>query len=191
MNWLLAPPWNARLIAALALGLLALAGLRRRREGRGAWPLALRALAIAGLLLVMLNPQAILPRENTGKPSLVILLDTSASMAARDAGTDSRLGAALRVLTNAATMAALNKDFVLDVRRFDRDLRPADLSRLSGENPAGDASDIGQAVMSAASELGDEKAQAGVLLVSDGRATTRNTEDAAQLALARSVPIWA
>jgi len=191
MNWLPAPPWNARLPAALALGLLALAVLRRRREGRGAWPLALRALAIGGLLLVMLNPQAILPRENTGKPKLVILIDTSASMAVRDAGTDSRLGAALRVLTNAATMAALNQDFVLDVRRFDRDLRPADLGRLSGENPTGDATDIGRAVMSVASELGDEKAQAGVLLVSDGRATAQNTEEAAQLALARSVPIWA
>jgi hypothetical protein len=190
MNWLLTPPWSVRVIAALALGLLALAGLRWRREGRGAGPLALRALVVGGLALVMLNPQAPLPRERAGKPKLVLLLDTSASMAVRDAGTDSRLGAALRVLTNASTLAALNRDFVLDVRRFDRDLRPADLTGLSGENPTGDATDIGHAVMSAVSELGEEKAQAGVLLVSDGRATTQDTGDAAQLALARSVPLW-
>jgi hypothetical protein len=44
--------------------------------------------------------------------------------------------------------------------------------------------------MSAVSELGNAPAQAGVLLVSDGRATTPDTLDAAQLALARSVPLW-
>src|SRR5206468_8516869 len=51
-------------------------------------------------------------------------------------------------------------------------------------------SDIGTALMSAVSELGNTQAQAGVLLVSDGRATTPDTLDAAQLALARSVPLW-
>jgi hypothetical protein len=190
MNWILTPVWSERLIAALALALLALAGLRRWREGRGGGPLALRALAIGALALVLLNPQAPLPREQTGKPKLVILVDTSASMAVRDAEADSRLGAALRVLTNSATTAALNREFAVDARRFDRALRPADLTRLSGENADGDATDIAHAVMSAVSELGDEKAQAGVLLVSDGRATTAETEDAAQLALARSVPLW-
>lgn len=44
--------------------------------------------------------------------------------------------------------------------------------------------------MSVASELGETKAQAGVLVVSDGRATTPDTVEAAQLALARSVPLW-
>jgi hypothetical protein len=190
MNWVFTPVWSERWIAAIALTLLALAGLRRWREGRGGWPLALRAAAIAGLLLVMLNPQAPLPREQTGKPRLAVLIDTSASMAVRDADGDSRLGVALRVLTNAATLAALNRDFVLDVRRFDRDVRPADLTRFAGMNPDGDATDTGHALMSVVSELGGEKAQAGLLLVSDGRATTPDTEDAAQLALARSVPLW-
>lgn len=145
MNWLFTPVWSERLIAAIALGLLALAGLRRWREGRGGGPLALRALVVGGLLLVLLNPQAPLPRERTGQPKLVILLDTSASMAVRDAGGDARLGAALRVLTNASTLAGLNRDFVLDVRRFDRDLGPADLTRLAGEKPDGDATDTAHA----------------------------------------------
>ena len=35
MNWILTPVWSERLIAAVALGLLALAGVRRWREGRG------------------------------------------------------------------------------------------------------------------------------------------------------------
>jgi hypothetical protein len=190
MNWLFTPPWSERWIAVVALGLLALAGARRWREGRGGGPLALRTLVIGGLLVVMLNPQAPLARERAGKPRLVVLLDTSASMAARDAGGDSRLGAALKVLTNASTRAGLNRDFVLDTRQFDRDVRPADLSRLSGENPGGDATDIGQAVMRVVSDLASQTAQAGVLLVSDGQATTAGADDAAQLALARSVPLW-
>ena len=190
MNWLLAPPWSVRMIAAVALGLLALAAWRRWREGRGAGPLVLRALAVGALLLVMLNPQALLPREKTGKPKLIVLIDTSASMAVRDAAGKSRLGAAMHILTNASTLAALNQDFVLDVRRFDRDARPADLVRLAGEIPKGDATDIGAAVIGAVSELGEEKAQAGVLLISDGRATKPGAADAAQLALAKSVPLW-
>lgn len=143
MNWILTPVWSERLIGAVALGLLALAGARRWREGRGGGPLALRAAAIGGLALVLLNPQAPLPREQTGKPKLVILVDTSASMAVRDAEGDSRLGAALRMLTNSATAAALNREFVVDTRRFDRELRPADLTRLSGGNADGDATDLG------------------------------------------------
>ncbi|MEY2609294.1 MAG: hypothetical protein QOH31_7191, partial [Verrucomicrobiota bacterium] len=44
--------------------------------------------------------------------------------------------------------------------------------------------------MSVASELGGTKAQAGILLISDGRATGGEPLEAAQLALARSVPLW-
>ena len=187
MNWLYTPPWSTRLIAAFAIGLLALAIVRWWRERRGGALIIPRALLVGLLLWVTLNPQALLPRERTGKPKLAILIDTSASMATRDVDNFARLAAALRVLTNSSTLAALDKEFVLDVRRFDRDLAPADLARISS---AGDASDIATAVMSAVSELGDAKAQAGVLLISDGRATTPNTLDAAQLALARSVPLW-
>ncbi len=190
MNWVYQPAWSVRVIAFVAVALLALAVFRRWREGRGGWPVALRALLIAALLWVMLNPQSLLPRERTGKPKLIVLVDTSASMATRDVGGDSRSGAALRVLNNSSTLAALNKEFVIDIRRFDRDTRPADLSELATNVPAGDASAIGTALMSAAAELGDAKSQAGVLLVSDGRATTPDTLDAAQLALARSVPLW-
>jgi hypothetical protein len=190
MNWICLPPWNVRWLAVIALGLFALAIVRWRREKRGGGTLALRALMIGGLLWVMLNPQALLPRERTGKPKFVILLDTSASMATRDAGGDSRLGAALRVVTNASTLAALNKDFDLDVRRFDRELRPAELSQLSDTNARGDATDLGRALMSVVSELGGAPEQAGVLVVSDGQVTSPGASDAAELALARSVPLW-
>jgi hypothetical protein len=190
MNLVYLPPWSARVIAGIALGLLLLAAVRWWREGRGGLLLAVRALIVGVLAFVMLNPQSLLPRERTEKPKLAVLLDTSASMATRDAGADSRFSAAVRTLNQPATLAMLNKEFVLDVRRFDREPHPADLAQLGTNSPIGDASDIGKTVMSVASELGETKAQAGVLLISDGRATTAETLEAGQLALARSVPLW-
>lgn len=115
MNLVYLPPWSTKLIAGIALALLVLAAVRWWRESRGGPLLAVRACIIGLLILVMLNPQALLPRERTEKPKLAILLDTSASMATRDLGTDSRLAAALRTLTNPVTLATLNRDFVLDV----------------------------------------------------------------------------
>jgi len=190
MNLAYFPPWSARLIAGLALGLLLLAVVRWWRERRGGWLLGLRALLIGVLVFVMLNPQSLLPRERKEKPKLAILVDTSASMATRDVGTDSRFAAALRTLTNTATLEALNREFALEVRSFDREVHPTDLVQLLTNAPTGDASDLGKAVMSVASEWGALKSQAGILLVSDGRATTGDTLEAAQLALARSVPLW-
>jgi hypothetical protein len=190
MNLVYLPLWSTRVTAGIALALLLLGGLRWWREGRGASLLAIRAVVIAVLAFVMLNPQSILPREKTEKPKLAVLLDTSASMATRDDAAGSRYAAALSVLTNSAVLEALNKSFALEVHQFDREAKPAELAQLANRAPLGDASDLGRAVMSVASELGETKAQAGILLVSDGRATTGDPLEAAQLALARAVPLW-
>ena len=190
MNWILLPPWSTRVIAAIALGLLALAALRWWREGRGGGALLLRTVIVGALVLVMLNPQWVLSRPRLEKPKLVVLLDSSASMATRDVGGETRFASAARTLGATATLAKLNKEFILDFREFDRTVRPADVGQLKDHTPDGEASEIGKSLMSAVSELGDSKAQAGVLLVSDGRATAPDTLDAAQLALARSVPLW-
>ena len=191
MNWLYTPAWSARLIAVVVVALLGLALVRWWRERRGGLLVVPRVLLVGLLLWVALNPQALLPKERTGKPRLAILIDSSASMATHDMDNASRLDAVLRVLTNSAILATLEKEFSLDFHRFDRDRAPTDLAKLSLPDAArGDASDIATAVMSTVSELGDAPAQAGVLLISDGRATTPNTLEAAQLALARSVPLW-
>src|SRR5258705_10088703 len=121
----------------MALLLLALAFGRWWREGRGAGLIALGAVIVCALIFVMLNPQSLLPRERTEKPKLAIVVDTSASMSTKDAGSDSRFAVALQGLTNSTTMAGLNKEFVLDFRSFDREPHRADLAQLGTNLPSG------------------------------------------------------
>ena len=190
MNWAFMPPWSARLIAALALVLVVASLLRWWRERHHRLLLGLRAVIIAALALILMNPQAFVANPRPEKPRLTVLLDTSASMWTRDVGNASRLETAARTLNDPATLATLKKEFDLEVRRFDRAVRPAELGDALTNAPAGDASDIAAALTGAVSDLGDLKAQAGVLLISDGRATAPGAEAAARLALARSVPLW-
>jgi len=190
MNWLITPVWSLRAIAGAALVLVVMTGWRWWRERGGPMSVALRVMVIAGLCFIALNPQAVLPREHRTKPKLVIAVDTSASMATPDAAGGSRLATSLSILTNAGVVAALDRSFALDVRQFDANSRPASLTALTAASALGDASDVGAALLGAISDLNDSKSQAGVLLVSDGRATGSGAIDAAQVALARSVPIW-
>jgi len=82
--------FDLRILIGLAIvGLLSTAWLYRREAAaagglrRIALPLALR-LATLGLLLFWVLPQVLLAFNREGKPDVVVLLDTSASMAALD-----------------------------------------------------------------------------------------------------------
>ena len=190
MNLIWLPPWSARAITVLVAVLLLLAVVRWWRERRGGALLAFRILVVIGLLFILLNPQKLLPKERAAKPRMIVLVDSSASMATRDMDGASRFSKAAQVLTQASTLPSLQREFELEFREFDRDSRtiaPADLAR---HIPTGENSEIAGALMTAVSDLAPAKAQAGVLLVSDGRATSPDTLEAAQMARARSVPLW-
>ena len=191
MNWLYMPLWSTRVIAVVAIALVLLALFRWWRERRGGWLVVARVALTVLLLAVLLNPEALLPRERSGKRKMVVLVDTSASMSTPDVNGEARLITALRALTNAATLTALQKEFALDFRSFDREARPAEIAALKVDDARGDASDLGAALMAAVSDLAESSSQAGVLVISDGRATAEGALDAAQVALARTVPIWA
>jgi len=190
------PPWGMQLLSAIAIALVFLAAFRswRERAARGLrirWPaFILRILIVAGLIAVALNPTALYPKDTVAKPRLIVLIDTSASMATRDVDGEGRLEAVLTVLREAVARGSLEEHFTLDVRCFDKDVRPAILRALGPEAAKGRASDIGGAIASAVGDLADDKEQAGILIASDGRATALGAEEAARLALARSIPLW-
>jgi hypothetical protein len=195
-DWLFLPPWGVRAVAAIGAVLVVLLiwrALRERRTvpaRRQVLALVLRSVVLAALLVVVLNPTALRARQAQGKPALVVLLDTSTSMATRDVGNESRLAAALGVLKNKAVLARLEEDFAVDLRTFDKEIRSAAVASLTAEAARGRATEIGPAVAGAVSDLADKPSQAGILLISDGRDTGEAAMDAASLALARSVPLW-
>jgi len=195
-SWLTMPPWGAHAVALVALALAVLLVVRIAGERRNVplrrqvWFGALRVLVLGLLIFIALNPLLVRPRDLPAKPRLIVLLDTSASMGTKDAENRSRLAAALRQLQDETTRQRWETEFTLDTRIFDRETRPADLRQLADTQPLGEGSDIGAAVTGGVAELGELRAQAGVLLISDGRATTEGALDAARLALARAVPLW-
>lgn len=188
MNWVLAPHWSTRTIAAIAVGLVVIALIRLVREKRGRLPLVLRLAVLVLLAVVLLNPQQLLPRDRETRPKLVVLVDTSSSMATPDADGRARLEVAATALREG--WPALSSKFDLQLKRFDRSSAAAEVEALLDSRQGADATDLRSALMTAVSEVGSAPGSGGVVLISDGRATTDASLEAAQLALARSVPIW-
>jgi hypothetical protein len=196
MNVVYVPPWGGRAVLAMALVWVAMMLAQMWRERRvTSWkgcagPAALRLMFVAAAVMVLLNPVALLPRQQPGKPKLVLLVDTSASMATRDVDGAARGEAVLRTLSGGGTREMLEREFELDLRRFDRQWRPVDWETLWSEPPSGEGTDLASAITAAVGDLAGEKSPAGVLVVSDGRATTEGATQSARLALAQSVPLW-
>ncbi len=196
MDRLFLSPWTAWTLVAAASALLALALVRAFRERRivplrGQAPgLTLRVLALGGLLWIALNPTALRPREHEGKPALSVLVDTSRSMSVADANGATRLAAALKALSEDLAGGALREAFRLDARVFDEDARAANLADLTPQMAQGRASDLSSAISETVNAQDERGRTAGILLVSDGRATRPGAREAARLALARDVPLW-
>jgi hypothetical protein len=156
-------------LAVAAAGLLAwYAATGRRRLPAARWwsIVALMGLAVAVPLVVLLNPtwlERIPPPP--GKPLLTILVDRSASMATRDAGsTQTRYQAAVAYAAGAAK--ELGDRYEVHVRSFADGSAETPLETLSKETPQGAATDLGAAVQDA---LDDQQPQGQALLVlSDG-----------------------
>ncbi|MCL2006202.1 MAG: VWA domain-containing protein [Planctomycetaceae bacterium] len=126
--------------------------------------LTLRITALAGLLLYYLHPQW----ENLiGNSRVVVLIDTSASMASRDVdGDQTRLDAALEWLEHSQLLEKLAEQHDVAMFGFDE--------TLAGESPGGNpltpdgtATALGDALYDT---LQRERGQplAGIILISDG-----------------------
>jgi uncharacterized membrane protein len=164
------PGWVVALALALAVASLALLVVEVRREGRGAAPIAITGiLAVSALLAAVLRPARVAARETAVGARVVVLADTSRSMALP--GDDGRP----RIEARDAAIAQLGKRGAepdgarLVVLGFG-DGPPAPLADRgsSGDGSARAAhSDLGAALRAIAASA--EERPAAVVVVSDGR----------------------
>ncbi|MBX3201977.1 MAG: hypothetical protein KF894_27825 [Labilithrix sp.] len=186
------PPWAAALACALvlvSLGVLVVHELRRRERG-GVAIVVSGVLALLALLLAVVRPVRIAARESVIGAKVVVLSDTSRSMALpQDGKTRSDVGA--RAL---AGLAKGSKDARLLVLGFG-DGPPVPIATKDGQEapPAAPRSDLTAALRALATSA-EERPQA-VVVVSDGRlddpAEGASAENLAALGKELKVPIHA
>ena len=126
----------------------------------------LRSLALGLLLLLLVEPVLGLWKKEVVRPRLLVLLDTSASMAAAE-GDGRRLERAVAVLAHEDFRAALDPAEVsawgFAEAPYDLGLDTLDLLR-----PAGPATDLAAALDGSLEGASDPGVFRGILLVSDG-----------------------
>lgn len=179
------------LAAAVAIGLYlifrppAVSRLRRAVIG------ALLALFAAGLLALLLNPTwEEVRRATQGRPTLAVLLDSSASMNTPDCDGRTRFDAARDVARR--MQKDLSERFEVQTWTFDRELRAAAPAGLNDASAAGPATDMAVALRGLLSSgLREESA---VVVLSDGIHNVPDTLpalwQAAQTAQAMAVPVY-
>ena len=157
------PSWAAILACVLVLVSLAFLVVRelKRRERGGPAIVATGFLALAALLLAVVRPVRIAARESVIGAKVVVLGDTSRSMALPQEGGGTRRDVATRVLE---TLAKKSKDARLAVLGF-ADGAPTPLTKEMP--PLGPRSDLTTALR-ALTASPEERPQA-IVVVSDGR----------------------
>ena len=175
-------------LAFLAAGLwLAARGTGDASAGIRAKLLALRTVALILVALIWLNPGRWLDNSSDTKRDWLVLLDRSASMRAEYEGGANRWDTAVKAAKQLAK--ASGDQGAVRVRTFAGQLED-ELTDFAQTAPDGAATDLHRSVNSAL----DQRAVplAGVIVVSDGRATTRAKLDETSLrARGRGVPIHA
>ncbi|MGL4941911.1 MAG: hypothetical protein ACRC46_01825 [Thermoguttaceae bacterium] len=156
------------------------------------WTLvALRLLAIAGLVLWILKPQW---ESLVGASRVVVLIDTSASMATSDvvnvndvgdAETHTRLAAA--EIVNASLVEQLARKHDITLVRFDRETQA--VNRNEKLVASGDQTRLGDAILTTLADQRGAPMAAIVVLTDGGQNAGASLETAAAAARAARVPI--
>ncbi len=190
----LSPPfplvWLAPLLlaggaVALWLGWRSTEGLAPRAR---ALSLALRALALLLVSLCLLDPGRWVPLTESDARSWLILTDRSASMATPESVSTTRWQSATALAEKLA--AAAPEDASLSRRTFATALDPADAAAASPDGTGSDPVGALASALSAAAGRGNNLA--GIILLTDGRATAPTAMEQATLrARAQEVPVHA
>lgn len=170
-----APPLQILAVVVILLALAAYAYARalRTKPRSGVILLAMRAGLILGLGLLLMGPSRLPPHSSEGaKPSLNILLDTSASMTVADMDSASRFRYAVANWLNPSRLENLSREADLSLMAFDAELRPLAAGELVGNFDAlaaGMNTRLTTSVSSALAQVPPSAAGSALLILSDGR----------------------
>jgi hypothetical protein len=184
-------------VIALALAAVALAVWLYLRRERGTAPgrtlTILRGAAVALVGFLLLNPVSVRTEATaSGKRPLLVLVDTSHSMATPDVAGVSRLDAARNaLLENAGLLRRLRQHYMLVFYSLASDATRQELGTFgSSARATGDRTCIGESLAHALSGAGDAST-GGVLIVSDGRNNGElGPAEVAKQAKARRFPVF-
>ena len=197
--WTFEPVLQTKWILLISFLLVASAVVHLLREGPGRNRIALclvRLVAIIAVIGFLFNPSFTFTTENQEKSNLVVLMDSSASMGTSDVNDHTRFDAAKKAVFSPKVLQQLTDAFNLEFRTFDKTVKTVDAVSVAGSEPSGRGTDLARGIRSAVDILSkkldglEAETVGGILLVSDGRTTNGEVIEAAQLALARSIPIW-
>jgi uncharacterized membrane protein len=166
---------SAALTLVIAIGFVLLLvlqwrDLRQRVSLSVCWSLCLlRAVAYLLVLGMLVNPSLLLQKVLQILPPLVVMLDTSGSMALSEPGKPSRLQQARNYLLSGehSTLAALAQYYQLKLYQLDETARAIPAERLEDVQAGGRSTDILGALATVLEEQRGTQ-PAGVLLLSDG-----------------------
>ncbi|MGI9243688.1 MAG: hypothetical protein ACR2RV_23025, partial [Verrucomicrobiales bacterium] len=184
-------------IAALLLGALSFfvyaKSPRDVRRPRRQLMAALRCLLFLLLLLLLLRPTLNLSIETETRRTLLGLIDTSASFGLRDAGSESRLEAALSGIQGGGLLGALGEDLDLAFYSFDRTISSIAIDPAAEDldlSATGQQTALGNSLRELLNRRRGE-ALAGIFLTSDGVNTTGESPlDAAAALRDAGVPLY-
>ncbi|QJE94663.1 hypothetical protein [Luteolibacter luteus] len=168
----LAPDWPAWAVAlGAALAVEAVIGLYRYEAGavtskRGRWLVALRLVALAVLVWILVEPVWVREVKRDRQKEVVVVLDDSASMHLKDDGEEAtRLEIGEAALEKSGILAKLGESMKVRTVRAARSVHDTGEAETEGWN---DATDLAAALGTVLEQVPPDDL-GGVIMVSDGR----------------------
>jgi len=182
---------------AAVLGGLAVFAYVRTFRGRivtTSWLLAMRLALITAIGVLLMGPSSVpAEKQETIRPKLRILVDTSESMLTRDCGGLSRFQTVQDKILYENRLRTLSKEFQVEIHGFDETVHPLSTSELYGDPnqvATGRATHLSECVTSFVSEIPANEEGASLIVISDGRDTQSDPISvAAAAAKSRNVPV--